>query len=81
MFLSLTFDLNLELLEVKILVIVCVWSPILLSCCTPKQCHLLYYILAICQFFLCLLIFNRSRNGSETTLVSYQSTMLAISHS
>lgn len=58
---------SLEWLEVKILVIICVQSPILLSYCTPKQCHLVFYILAICQFFPCLLKFNKSRNGSETT--------------
>lgn len=51
----------------KILVIVCVRSPILLSCCTPKQCHLVFYNLAICQFFPCLLKFNKSRGGCETT--------------
>lgn len=60
-------DPNLEWLEVKILVIVCIRCPMLLSACTPKQCHLVFYDLAICQFFPCSLKFNKFRNGSETT--------------
>lgn len=59
--------MNLEWLEVKMLIVASVWSPMLLCCCTPEQRHLVFYILAVCQFFPCSLIFNKSRNGSETT--------------
>lgn len=59
--------MNLEWLEVKMLIVVSVRSPILLCCCTPKQRHLVFHILAVCQFFPCSLVFNKSRNGSETT--------------
>lgn len=44
-----------------------VWSHIILDCCPPKQWYLIFYSLAICKFFSCLLKFNKSRNGLETT--------------
>lgn len=69
-----------EWLEVMILIVVCVWSPILPCCFTAKQYHLYFIFLLPASSFPAPSYLTNPEMDLKVLLESNQSILLAITH-